>query len=178
VTDGSASQNPHPSSTAPARTAPVVGFRAWRLTAEGLRSPRVGVVWHERWLRAECHPQAVEELVLPAHEAPDPRCRCGIRAHPRPDLRVCEIDFRAVVGAVTVWGHLEPDGAAVRAEWAEIQALGLHRHATRRRKASILAAADALGVDVVDLPDLELAALRYATPLQAPVLSHRHAVRE
>jgi len=152
-------------STTPDLIGPIHGFRDWRLTDEGLCSPRVGVVWNQRRMAAECRPQSVDDLVLGPHESPDPECHCGIRAAVQPSLERCKVDFRAVPGIVTVWGRLTVDRSGMRAQWAEIHALGVYDRWTRRQKAAVLAVADELDVDVVPIDDLETRALAYGAPL-------------
>lgn len=165
MTDRPAARSAPGLPTAPDLIGPVVGFRAWRVTPEGLCSRTVRTPWTARVLRAGCHPQTVGDFVLEPHEAPHPDCRCGIRADFRPDLDVCRVDHRGVIGIVTVWGRIELHAHGMRAEWAEIQALALAPQWTRRHRDEVRAVADHLGVDLLDAEALEAAADRYGAPL-------------
>jgi hypothetical protein len=53
----------------------------------------------------------------------------------------------------------------MRAEFARVEAFGVYERWTSRQKLAVARIADALGVDLVDLPDLADAAHAYATPL-------------
>src|SRR5688500_4165182 len=56
----------HLETSIPDLLAPVVAFRDWRVTEEGLCSARLGTPWPEPILEATCLPQRVEHVVLPA----------------------------------------------------------------------------------------------------------------
>ena len=152
---------------APDLIEPIVGFRYWRIFADGeLSSPYFPVRWPERTLRAECRRfRSAEDLLGVAHAAPEPSCGCGIRAYHAPTAQFSKVDFRGVSGIVTVWGRVEFDRDGMRAEHAQVEALGLYSRWTNRHRQAVLEVADNLGVDVVDLGDLEAAAADYgATP--------------
>jgi hypothetical protein len=159
-----------PLSRAPDVIAPVHAFRDWRISSDGLASPRTGVVWTSRVMSAQCRPRTPEALVVPAHEPPDPRCECGIHAYFRPSDETSRIDYTGVTGVVTVWGRLAVHENGLRAEFARIEALGVYRRWTRRQKALVLEAAESLEVDLVDLGDIVEIAHRYATPLPAELV--------
>ena len=150
---------------APDLVAPVVAFRDFRLTDQGLASLRTRVVWHERTLRAECLPQMVEDFARPPHACPDRDCGCGIHVRHAHSDRAATVDFRGVPGVVTVWGRIMVSQGGMRAEYARIQALGLYDRWTRRQRDGVQAVARALDVDVVDLRELPDAAARYGSPL-------------
>jgi hypothetical protein len=142
---------------------PVYAFRDWRITADGLTSPRTGVPWSGPVLAAECHPRTAESLIRPPHDAPGRDCSCGIHGYFRPGYETSKVDYRGVTGIIKVWGEVELHHDGVRAQFAQVQALGVYARWTRRQKAAVNDVADELGVDLVDLHDLEEAAARYAT---------------
>jgi len=155
---------------APDLLGPVFGFRDWRLGETGLVSPRTGTLWSAPVLRAECLPRTPEDFARPAHRAPGHGCTCGVSARYRPSDEVSKVDVRGVSGIVTVWGHVEAHATGMRAEYARVEALGVYRHWTRRKKADVAEAAERLGVDLVDLDDLGRAAHGYAAPLPSALV--------
>jgi hypothetical protein len=142
---------------------PVYAFRDWRITPDGLTSPRTGVPWPGPVLAAECHPRTPESLIRPPHRAPGRDCSCGIHGYFRPGYETSKVDYRGVTGIIRVWGEVELHHEGVRAQFARVEALGVYTRWTRRQKAAVDDVAGELGVDVVDLHDLEEAAARYAT---------------
>jgi hypothetical protein len=142
---------------------PVHAFRDWRITPDGLTSPRTGVLWPGPVLAAECHPRTAESLIRPPHRAPGRDCSCGIHGYFRPGYETSKIDYRGVTGIIKVWGEVELHEEGVRAQFARVEALGVYARWTRRQKAAVDDVAGELGVDVLDLHDLEEAAARYAT---------------
>jgi hypothetical protein len=158
--------------SAPDLLAPVVAFRNWRVTEDGLRSPRVGTPWRERVVEATCRPQRVEDLVLPPHDAPDARCDCGIHAYQSPKEEICTIDFRGVSGVVTLWGRMCVYEDEIRAQYARVECLGIYSRWARRQKDAVRDVAEELGCDLLDLRELAYAAALYADPLP-PMLRPR-----
>jgi hypothetical protein len=160
---------------APDLIAPIVGFRDWRIyrsgrATSGLSSPYLPVPWPERVVRAECRRwRSAEELLEPAHMAPDPGCGCGIRAYHSPRHDFSRVDYQAVSGIVTVWGRVQIGPDEMRAERARVEALALYHRWTRRQTDAVRSTAAALGVDLVDLRELEAAASAYGGP-PPPVL--------
>jgi hypothetical protein len=144
---------------------PVYAFRDWRITGDGLTSPRTGVLWQGPVLAAECRPRTAESLISPPHRAPGRDCTCGIHGYFRPGYETSKVDYRGVTGIITVWGEVELHQEGLRAQFARIEALGLYARWTSRQKAAVTEVADELGVDVVDLYELEEAAAGYATPV-------------
>jgi hypothetical protein len=142
---------------------PVYAFRDWRITAEGLTSPRTGVLWPGPVLAAECHPRTAESLIQPPHRAPGRDCSCGIHGYFRPGYETSKVDYQGVTGIIRVWGEVELHQDGVRAEFARVEALGVYARWTLRQKAAVSEVAGELGVDLVDLNDLEEVASRYAT---------------
>ncbi|MEA2281421.1 MAG: hypothetical protein QOK21_2028 [Solirubrobacteraceae bacterium] len=155
---------------APDIIAPVHAFRDWRVSDDGLASPRTGVLWTERVMSAECRPRTPEALLAPEHQPPGRACSCGIHAYFRPNSETSRIDFTGVTGIVTVWGHLAVHENGLRAEFARVEALGVYRRWTRRQKAVVADVAASLDIDVVDLAELEHSAHRYATPLPSELI--------
>lgn len=141
---------------------PVYAFRDWRLTADGLTSPRTGVRWPGPVLTAECRPRTPESLIRPPHRAPGRDCSCGIHGYFQPGYDTSKVDYRGVTGIIRVWGEVELHHEGVRAQFARVEALGVYARWTRRQKEAVNDVAAELGVDVVDLHDLEAAAARYA----------------
>jgi hypothetical protein len=170
---------PQPRPPVPDLLQPVHAFRDWRITGDGLTSPRTGVVWPGPMLAAECHPRTAESLVRPPHRAPGRDCNCGIHGYFRPGYDTSKVDYRGVTGIITVWGEVELHHDGVRAQFARVDALGVYARWTRRQKAAVNEVAAELGVDLVDLHDLEDAAARYATAVPSQLVpaaerSRRH----
>jgi hypothetical protein len=154
---------PPPLPPAPDLLHPVYAFRDWRITPDGLTSPRTGVAWPGPVLAAECHPRTPESLIRPPHRAPGRDCSCGIHGYFRPGYETSKVDYRGVTGIIRVWGEVELHHEGVRAQFARVEALGVYTRWTRRQKEAVNDVAGELGVDVVDLHELEEAAARYAT---------------
>jgi hypothetical protein len=102
--------------------------------------------------------------------APGSACTCGIYASHKPDLEFPTIDYRGVSGVVTVWGSIEVHDDGLRAEYAQVEALCLYERWTDRQAEAVRAAAEALGVDLIDLDYLEGAAERYGRWLDPELL--------
>jgi hypothetical protein len=168
---------PAPLPPAPDLLAPVHAFRDWHALPEGLTSPRTGVTWASPVLTAECRPRTAEDLVRPSHHAPGHDCSCGIRGYFHPNRDTSKVDFQGVTGVITAWGQVEVHEDGIRAEFARVQALGVYSRWTRRQKAMVSAIAGDLGVDLVDLRDLEAAAAYYATPVPAALVPRMEKAR-
>ncbi len=156
--------------TAPDLLAPVHAFRDWRISPEGLASPRTGDEWRGRVMTAQCRPRTPEALIEAPHRAPGQDCSCGVHAYFRPNHETSRVDYSGVTGVVTVWGHLAVHENGLRAEFAQVEALSVYSRWTRRQKALVGDVASELGVDVVDLEELEQAAHRYATAMPAGMI--------
>jgi hypothetical protein len=150
---------------APDLSEALTGFRRWRVVDGRLRSPYLPVFWDERILAARCYRQESGESLLPAHTPPFAHCSCGIHAYNEPDADFPAVDYRGVTGIVTIRGKVAigPDG--MRAELARVEALGVYSRWSRRQRREVLALADRLGIDLVDLDELADAAERYGRPL-------------
>lgn len=166
---------------APDLTAPVVGFRNWRILRDGprkgeLSSPFIPVAWPEPVLRAECRRfGCAEELLEAPHAAPEPACGCGICAYHTPTTDFSKVDQLGVSGIVTVWGRIVADNDGMRAEQVRIAALGLYSRWTRRQRQAVRKVADRLGVDLIDLADLGTAARDYGETLPPSLLTPHSA---
>jgi hypothetical protein len=152
---------------------PVVAFRSWRVVDGALRSVYLPAFWAEREATAVCMepdaPDANASRTAPqGHSAPDRGCTCGIYAYYEPDKHFPTIDYRGVTGIVSVWGTIELHEDGMRAEHARIEALALYSRWTTRQIDAVRTLAQKLGVDIVDLDDIEDAARRYG----------RHVTRE
>jgi hypothetical protein len=152
-------------SGAPDLIGPVQAFRDWRVTADGLCSPRTDALWTSRTMSAQCRPQTVEDLVLEPHESPGAGCSCGIHAYYELSDAASKIDWRGVSGIVTVWGRVEAYSTGLRAEYARVEALGTYARWTRRQKDAVAAVAAELDVELLDLYDLAREAPRFGSPL-------------
>ena len=155
----------HAALEAPDVIAPVVGFRDWRIIDERLCSPRTGLVWIDRVMRAECRPRTAEDFVRDTHRAPGHGCSCGLHAYYEASEEASKVDWRGVSGIVTVWGRIEAHVAGMRAEYARVEALGVYRRWTRRQKDAVTTVAADLGIDLFELGELPQAAQRYGAPL-------------
>jgi hypothetical protein len=166
-------------SVAPDLTAPVVGFRNWRIMRDGARrgqlsSPFIPIAWPAPVLRAECRRFGCAEDLLDApHAAPEPACGCGICAYHSPTTEFSKVDYLGVSGIVTVWGRVVADDDGMRAEQVRIAALGLYSRWTRRQRQAVTEVADVLGVDVVDLTELGAAAGDYGETLPPSLVTPR-----
>lgn len=149
---------------------PIVGFRNWRIfrsgpAAHGLSSPYLPVLWSEPVVRADCRRwRSPEDLLSEPHAAPHHDCGCGIRAYHAPTSDFSKVDYRAVSGIVTLWGRIEIDRDEMRAELARIEALGVYVRWSRRQQEAVREVAGNLGVDLVDLHELDVAAASYGAP--------------
>ena len=167
---------------APDLTAPVVGFRNWRIMRDGprrgeLSSAFIPIAWPGPVLRAECRRFGRAEDFLEApHAAPEPACGCGICAYHSPTADFSKVDYLGVSGIVTVWGRIVADDSGMRAEQVRIAALGLYSRWTRRQREAVREIADRFGVDLVDLADLAAAAGDYGHTLPPSLLTPRSAV--
>lgn len=166
-------------SVAPDLTAPVVGFRNWRIMRDGprrgqLSSPFIPIAWSAPMLRAECRRfGCAEDLLEAPHAAPEPACGCGICAYHSPTTEFSKVDYLGVSGIVTVWGRVVADDDGMRAEQVRIAALGLYSRWTRRQRQAVREVADLFGVDVVDLAELGAAAGDYGETLPPSLVTPR-----
>jgi hypothetical protein len=165
-------QAPH--SRAPDLIEPIVAFRSWRVVDGRLRSVYLPTFWTERQITARCmyadSPDAdAPRSAAPGHGVPDRGCTCGIYAYYAPDLNFPTVDHQGVAGIVSLWGAIEVHDEGMRGEHARVEALALYSRWTIRQIDAVRAVAQELGVDLVDLDDIEEAARRYGQPI-APEL--------
>ena len=148
-------------SAAPDLVAPVVAFRAWKIIGERLVSPNIPVRWEGRTLHAACHP--VQKRIMLGHRgwldadhaSPDPRCQCGIYGYFTPGPRSWYGEAFWCEGVVTAWGRIEVHRDGFRAQHARVEALAAPDETRALGADAVRAAADALGVPLVDHPALE-----------------------
>ncbi len=167
---------------------PVVGFRSWRAIDGRLRSLYLPVFWDQRVMRAECPsasrtplaeaisadaPQSASATAAALerpHMAPDPDCSCGIYTYFEPDYQFPTLDYRGVVGIVTLTGTIEVHADGMRGEEACVHALATYSRWVKRHRDEVAAIAEALEVDLVELEQLEEAAVKYGRPLSRGLL--------
>jgi hypothetical protein len=157
--------------TAPDLIEPIIAFRKWRVVDGRLRSLYEPVFWLEAMQHAECRSGTHSGA---PHEVPHSRCSCGIYASHEPDYRFPTVDYRGVSGIVSAWGAIEVHADGLRAEWVQVEALSVYSHWGRRQTEAVGAVADSLGVDVVDLYDLEAVAGRYGSRLDRRLVEIEH----
>ncbi len=145
---------------------PVVAFRSWRVVDGALRSVYLPVFWTERDVTATCMGSEAPDAhaprsAPPGHSAPDRGCTCGVYAYYEPDMNFSTVDYRGVIGIVSLWGTIELHDAGMRAEHARVEALALYSRWTTRQIEAVREVTRDLGVDLVDLDDITDAARRY-----------------
>jgi hypothetical protein len=144
---------PVPDRPAPDLVEPVIAYHSWRVVEGELVSPFVRERWDGGVATARCvrgGARARGELLLSEHHSPHPDCRCGIHAYFEPRSAVSDVDFRRVLGVVAVWGRMEMHPEGVRAEFAQIQALGVSGAWSRWHRADVAAIAERLEIPLVD----------------------------
>jgi hypothetical protein len=163
---------------APDLTAPVVGFRAWRVANGRLLSPYVPCRWEGRTMRAECYDAnrvllRGEGWLDSPHESPHPDCRCGIYAYHTPGKRTYFGESWWCSGLVSVWGQLEVHADGLRAQFARVEALSEPEDADGRLQAAIADIAARLGVPLAEEDDLPLLAEKLGGTVPARLRSRR-----
>jgi hypothetical protein len=159
-----------PKTRAPDLIEPIVAFRSWRVVDGRLRSVYLPTFWSEREMTASClcseSPDPDSPRAAPAgHGVPDRGCTCGIYAYYRPDMNFPTVDHQGVTGIVSVWGSIEVHDEGMRAEHARIEALALYSRWSTRQIDAVRNVALELGVDLVDLDEIEDAAKHYGQPI-------------
>jgi hypothetical protein len=127
----------------------VLGYRAWRLDSDGLRSVAAPARWSRRTLVADCPRRGGRG----DHAAPVARCRCGIYALHEPPRSL--FDDELVWGAVALDGRVLVYGNGLRAERATVLVLA---YAGDEPQAGLAGAARALDVELVPFSALIAAA--------------------
>jgi hypothetical protein len=160
------------------------GFRAWTLDGYRLRSANpAGGHWTAGVNHAECRRTAYDPIPLPptiwgmpgfgsrssssAHVAPDPDCRCGLYAwyEPRGLAGFGVGGDELVYGVVLAWGRVEAHLEGLRAEHAEPVVLAYSESQSYRHVRRVQAIGSELGLQVVELGELEEAASGYGQPV-------------
>jgi hypothetical protein len=144
--------------TAPDLIRPVIGFRQWRLTDEGLISLFIDQRWDGPQLTAACRAAG-----HPGHAAPAGECSCGVYAWYAPCPLTSSVG-EFVAGAVVLWGALELHATGMRGQYARVVALALpvSRRTKRRR---LMTVAERFGVPAVPHRALKPVALAHGAPL-------------
>jgi hypothetical protein len=115
---------------------------------------------------ARCYRQEADrDAAVATHTPPSASCKCGIHAYGEPDGEFPAIDYRGVTGIVTIRGRVVVGPEGMRAELARVEALGVYSRWSRRQRRQVLAIADRLEVDLVDVDELADAAQHYGRPL-------------
>jgi hypothetical protein len=167
----------------------VVGYRTWSLDGHKLGSRNRGTY---RWTlgvnKAQClasrhtavlrasHPVlgepawagTVPEAIPPdtGHKAPHPDCGCGLYAVY--DLAQADrftADGDQVYGAVVAWGAIEAHWDGFRAEYAKPVVLAYHPDQPYRHVQIVKALAGEFGLPLVEVDQLEEAALDHGQPV-------------
>jgi hypothetical protein len=149
-------------SVAPDLTAPVVGFRAWRIVGDRLLSPYIPCRWEGRTLHAECF-DANRRLFSPKvragwldapHVSPHPECQCGIYAYHQPGVQGYYGEWLWTDGLLSCWGRIEAHAQGLRAEHGRIEALALPPRNDPERRAAVQAVAQRLEIPLVAREEL------------------------
>jgi hypothetical protein len=149
---------------APDLLEPVVAFRTWRVAEGELVSPYLPERWDGGVVEARCvrgdpaRFRHAGELLAAEHVSPHPACRCGIHAYLRPRLATAGIDFRRVLGIVVVWGQVELHAEGLRAQFAQVRALGASPAWSAWQRRDVETIALRLGVPLIPDDALEAAA--------------------
>lgn len=161
-------------------------FRAWTLDGYRLRSANpAGGYWTAGINHAECRRSEYDRLtplghdkppatVRPSHDAPHPRCRCGLYAWHEPhELTRFGGAGELVHGVVLMWGRIEVHGEGLRSEYAEPVLLAYGDEQTHKHVRRVQAIASELGLPAVELDDLEEAAKAFGEPVPEELRPHR-----
>jgi hypothetical protein len=130
---------------------PVTAFHSWRLIDGQLCSAHQPVFSHDP--------------VLERFEFGG-----GVYGYFKPDRDFPKVDHRAVTGILALWGEIEVCDTGMRAEHARIEALAPYSRSCARLKRAVRSIAADLGVDLIDLDEIETAASDYGSPLPASLL--------
>jgi hypothetical protein len=158
---------------APDLVEPVVAFRTWRVADGELVSPYLPERWSAGTVEARCvrgDPQRFRhagELLASEHVSPHPACRCGIHAYLEPRSAVAGVDFRRVLGIVAVWGLVELHPEGLRAQFAQVRALGASAGWSSWHRRDVEAIAERLGVPVLPEEALAAAVAEFGSPVPA-----------
>lgn len=161
---------------APDLIEPVVGFREWLVVRGALQSPYIPYRWEAPVAEARCFPanrnlQFGRGWLDEPHNAPHPRCKCGIYAVYRPRAATPFPDAERVWGVVTLWGRIEVHVDGMRAQHARVEALALGTGDRRGDEAKLRSIASELGVALVEWDELPEAADRCGRPLSEGMIA-------
>jgi hypothetical protein len=159
----------HADDVAPDLVVPIVGYRQWRMTPDGLTSMYDGSGWLQAQMTALC-----DRGHSPA-EVPAKDCSCGVYAYYDPCPRTASAATPDLIGgAVVVWGRIEAHAYGLRGKHARIVALELPLSRGRKRRA-VVEVAELLGVAAVPHRALKTVALEHGAVLQ-PALRPKKTV--
>jgi hypothetical protein len=156
------------SAVAPDLRHAVFGFRKWRVVGEQLTSPYIPLQWDRPVVQARCFP-ANRTLLFGAgwldepHDAPHPRCRCGVYAWHRLPPAGPVPDPDRVFGVVELSGRIEVHADGMRAEHAAIRALGLAPGLGDSHRERMERIAQRLSIELVDEGELVRVARSYGS---------------
>lgn len=163
----------------------VVGYRTWAVDAEGWLLPfSLGAVagpWRPGINHATCHyvkwrgggasRGPVGLAVRDVHDAPHPRCMCGLYALTNAaDPRLPRNEPELALGAIGAWGDLEVHRDGFRAQYATVVALAVSPRASAHLRRRHERAAARYGVELVAPELLEVTGLKHAAPVPAELL--------
>jgi hypothetical protein len=148
--------------TAPDLSAPVAGFRAWRIANGRLVSPYIPCRWEGRVMHARCYDAnrvltRGEGWLDEPHGSPHPDCQCGIYAYHSPGLRSYYGEQWWCEGVIAAWGRIEVHADGMRAEFARVEALGVPDLGNPHVRPAVEAIGADLGVPVLaagELPEM------------------------
>jgi hypothetical protein len=153
---------------APDLIEPVIGFRQWRMAADGLLSIACDERWHGTRLVARCLAGRHEE-----ESSPVSMCSCGIYAWYGPCPRTASAPTRGyVAGAVVMWGAIELHGTGMRAQHCRVVALALPLSRCDKRS-RVIDVAGHLGVPAVRHRDLPSRLVRTNTAVRNTIRGAR-----
>jgi hypothetical protein len=141
--------------------AEVIGYRAWRIGADGELLSHVSVhpdastVWTSSEATARCRH---------GHVAPAVGCSCGLYAAYEPPDPFRDGGFgdnHAVYGAIACWGEIDTTSTDFRAQHARIVCLAFWRMQTWHQTELIRALARRRGVPCVELEELRDVAVEF-----------------
>lgn len=158
---------------APDLAEPVIAYRTWRALHGALVSPFLPQRWDADVVVARCERgdparfRHAGTLLDEEHVSPDRRCRCGIHAYLEPRSALAGVDHRRVLGIVAVWGVVQVHPEGLRAQYAQIRALGASPTWSAWRHREVAEIAERLGVPMVPEASLPATASEFGSPLPA-----------
>ncbi|MDQ3630230.1 MAG: hypothetical protein M3417_02920 [Actinomycetota bacterium] len=158
------------SDAVPTYSKPVVGYRVWRVDADGRLWPRaVGALarlraqpWRPGDNLAEC---LLVHVGKAPHDAPRNDCDCGFYGWHEVVSIPRRLPDDLVAGAISGWGDLEVHEDGFRAERARVLALGMPEKPGGIAPAGARAATVRYGVPLVPIAELAAAAAPFGAAL-------------